>query len=397
MTYPESLTVAVGDQATAQQYNNLRNDVLSRYGPGGRLTIRSGDPENMGGGGSGLCYTPYLHDRVSLYDGTRWVERQFGEITGYTLASGSVSDSNNVFDIFVWDDSGTLKLEGVAWKSTTFTASAYGDDVVLTVASTDGAVVGEYVRLYDVSATLLTSGAKITAVSPGVSITVDRLPRSAASGKVYYGTRSTALARLDGRLVKLGDTGKLFLGTVMGSLLDIPSNRHVWNAYNQVNKPLIMNVGYIDNDSQESITVPTSAITALPALCAASGMATNIDQGLTWVCGLKRSVMLNALFYGQSGTSSSSFIRVGMGHNLWSASAGSGLGGGFEVAQLMCYGTSNYDGAQLMWKIDTYGCRGATMLAQAGVSSGKINPDYLRMGGSRHDPLATYMAADFWC
>lgn len=364
--------------------------------PGGRLTTRSGDPENLDGGGSGLCYTPYLHDRVELYEGA-WTEHQFSEISGYTLASGSVSDGNNIFDIFIWNDSGTLKLEGVAWKSTTWYTSASGDDVVLTVGSTDGAVIGEYVRIYDSSYLLETSGAKITAINPGVSITVDRLPRYVPDGKLYFGTRSTALLRLDGRLVKTGDTGKLYLGTIMGTASDTLSKRYVWNAYNQINKPMLMNVGYADNNAQETINVPTSAITALPALAVADGLYVNaLNHGLMWVCGLKRKVTLNASFYGQSGSTSGSYMRVGVGHNIYSYSTDSGLGGGFEVAQIMSYGTSNYDAAQLQWQVDTYGCRGATMLAQAGISSGKINPDYLR-AGSRHDPLATFMTADFWC
>lgn len=78
------------------------------------------DIQATGRASTNLYYTPYNGDKVSLYDGTRWREYQFTEIT---LALSSLTASLP-YDVFLYDNSGTLTLELTAWTNTTTRATA---------------------------------------------------------------------------------------------------------------------------------------------------------------------------------------------------------------------------------------------------------------------------------
>lgn len=89
---------------------------------GGRLTLTSGTPvttSNVTAAGT-LYYTPYLHDKIALYDGTRWRVYTFTEISlSLTLTSGKN------YDVFLYDNAGTLTLElSAAWTNDTTRADA---------------------------------------------------------------------------------------------------------------------------------------------------------------------------------------------------------------------------------------------------------------------------------
>lgn len=95
---------------------------LSGITPGGRLTLESGVPvstSNQTAKGT-LYYTPFVHDYVRLYDGTRPKLYQFSELSlSLTVTSGSN------YDVFVYDNSGTLTLElSSAWTNDTTRANA---------------------------------------------------------------------------------------------------------------------------------------------------------------------------------------------------------------------------------------------------------------------------------
>jgi hypothetical protein len=95
--------------------------------PGGRLTLASATPVlitdvlNV----SIVFYTPYLHDLIPIYDGTGWAMFRFPELSNDTTLSApnsgpavGVADSN--YDLFVWNDAGTLRLtRGPLWTSNT--------------------------------------------------------------------------------------------------------------------------------------------------------------------------------------------------------------------------------------------------------------------------------------
>lgn len=102
---------------------------------GGRLTLESGvacsttDQTSK----STLYYTPYVGNVISLWNGSAWTLRQFSELS-YNLSSLT---SGKNYDLFIWDDSGSLSLSAFAWANdTTRTTSLDIRDGVL-VRSTD--------------------------------------------------------------------------------------------------------------------------------------------------------------------------------------------------------------------------------------------------------------------
>lgn len=140
-----------------------RKVVASRIGglfdPGiadGRLTPTSGSPVNTAEVSSttGLYYTPYVGNRISLYDGTRWKLYTFTE---RTLALGTVVDSTN-YDVFIYDNAGTLTLEKLAWSSATARATALvRQDGVLCQS---GALTRRYLGTFRTTSTSTTADTK---------------------------------------------------------------------------------------------------------------------------------------------------------------------------------------------------------------------------------------------
>lgn len=93
--------------------------------PGGRLTLSTGVPVTTAevGGATTVRYTPHKHDRIKLYDGTRWKWYTFAELsqatTDATKSPAAVAVNSN-YDMFVWDDGGTVRCtRGPAWTSDT--------------------------------------------------------------------------------------------------------------------------------------------------------------------------------------------------------------------------------------------------------------------------------------
>lgn len=87
----------------------------------GRLTVQSGNPvptANLANQ-SNLYFTPYQGSRLALYDGTKWVIYPFTEVSA--ALSGMTASTN--YDVFIYDNAGTLALALVAWASATARAS----------------------------------------------------------------------------------------------------------------------------------------------------------------------------------------------------------------------------------------------------------------------------------
>ena len=91
--------------------------------PGGRLTLTTATPvttADVTAAGT-LYYTPYQHDIIALYDGSSdWLPFQFAELslslTGFT--------TTQPYDIFAYNNAGTVALEALAWASATTRATA---------------------------------------------------------------------------------------------------------------------------------------------------------------------------------------------------------------------------------------------------------------------------------
>jgi hypothetical protein len=139
----------------------------------GRLSLSSALPvpvADITAAGT-LYFHPFKGNRISLYDGTRWTLHTIPD-AGISLSLSGLTINQN-YDVFIYDNAGTLTLEALAWSS---------------------------------------HGA-------GTS------------------TRATALAMLAGVEVKSGATTRRYLGSfrtiATGQCEDSEANRFLWNRYNQ--------------------------------------------------------------------------------------------------------------------------------------------------------------------
>jgi len=88
----------------------------------GRLTLYSGDPEgaNSVAAGTTLYYSPYTGNDIALYDGTKWANYSFVELS---LALTGLAANTN-YDIFVYNNAGTLTLSVTPWSTLLLRATA---------------------------------------------------------------------------------------------------------------------------------------------------------------------------------------------------------------------------------------------------------------------------------
>ena len=88
----------------------------------GRLTLQSGTsvPSSNQTAKTTIYFTPHKGNQIAVYDGTSWSKKSFSEIS--LSLSGYAADTN--FDIFIYDNSGTLTLESTAWTNNTTRATA---------------------------------------------------------------------------------------------------------------------------------------------------------------------------------------------------------------------------------------------------------------------------------
>jgi hypothetical protein len=172
--YPEANTVGSNTEICFYNSNgavdsdaNLTWDgtVLTAGGvafrPGGRVTGTTGDISGIGpvSAGTVIYYTPYHHNVIRIYDGTRFVPHVFSELTNtFSDATDNPAavGASSVYDLFVWNDGGTLKLgRGPAWTNNTTRSLAitrtpgglYVNDSAITngAAQYQGTYVGTFV------------------------------------------------------------------------------------------------------------------------------------------------------------------------------------------------------------------------------------------------------------
>jgi hypothetical protein len=110
----------------------------------GRLTLTSGTPVTTADvtGATSVYFTPYGGNRVALYTSSLWKLYTFTEVT---LALGTLT-SALPYDVFLYDSSGTLTLEAVAWTSKTARATALTtqDGVLVKTGSTNKRYLGTF-------------------------------------------------------------------------------------------------------------------------------------------------------------------------------------------------------------------------------------------------------------
>jgi len=88
----------------------------------GRLTLETGVPVSTSDQAdkTTLYFTPYMGDLIYIYDGTSWVLYSFAELS----LNISAFTASKPYDIFIYDNAGTLTLEGLVWTDATTRATA---------------------------------------------------------------------------------------------------------------------------------------------------------------------------------------------------------------------------------------------------------------------------------
>ena len=106
----------------------------------GRLTATTNTPVTTAdvSGATSIYYTPYVGDKIALYDGSSWNIRTFTQIT----ISLSGFTAIKPYDVFAYDNSGTVTIETLIWTNNTTraTALAYQNGVL----SKSGATTRRY-------------------------------------------------------------------------------------------------------------------------------------------------------------------------------------------------------------------------------------------------------------
>lgn len=272
----------------------------------GRLTLTSGVPVTTTDvtGASTIYFTPYNGNLVRIYDGTRWRMYSFTELS---LALGTLVNAQ-AYDVFIFDDSGTLTLETAEWASATVTMTIATPCVVTWTGH--GLATGNSVTFTN------SGGALPTGVAANTQYWITRLDNdtfklSTSTYNVGAGTfvntsgsqsgthtghqpqaRATALALQDGVYCKNGALTRLYLGTFMttsttttedsyGGASQAGGKRFLWNNYNRVRR----HIGVID--TTDSWTYATAAWRAV-----------NVAAGnrVECVCGLAQDVVAANVF-----------------------------------------------------------------------------------------------------
>jgi len=127
------VTAAVAAATAGVSSLNGRTGALVIYAPPqGRLTLTTGTPvmTSTAAGQTTVYYTPACGDMVPIYDGSNIVPTVFAELsqlTTDTTKSPAAVTTNSNYDVFVWNDSGTLRAtRGPAWSSSTTRGTGAG-------------------------------------------------------------------------------------------------------------------------------------------------------------------------------------------------------------------------------------------------------------------------------
>lgn len=111
--------------ADARDYNNLLNLIANTVWRGVndfRLTLTSGLSVTTADvtGATSVYFTPHKGNRISLYNGSTWETLTSAEVS---LALGTIT-SGLPYDVFAYNNGGTLTLEALAWTNGTTRATA---------------------------------------------------------------------------------------------------------------------------------------------------------------------------------------------------------------------------------------------------------------------------------
>jgi hypothetical protein len=186
--------------------------------PGGRLTLTSGVPVMTAdvAAATTIYYTPYNGNNIPIYNGTVFVPYAFAELSLALNATAHVTNTN--YDLFVWNNAGTLQLvSGPAWSSAIARAAA--------IVFTQG---------------IITNSASLAGIASGnTPVTVP------ANQATYVSTFRTTGA---GQTAMVTNPAAASGGN--------PANIYLWNYYNRV----AIQAAEIDNGAQYPYTSGTPSV-----------------------------------------------------------------------------------------------------------------------------------------
>lgn len=100
------------------------SDLANAMDPGGRLSVSSGTPVTTSDvlEAATVFYVPYKNNKVPLYDGSEWalhaIATELSQSCSDNTKSPAAAATGQVYDMFVWNDAGTLRLSrGPLWSS----------------------------------------------------------------------------------------------------------------------------------------------------------------------------------------------------------------------------------------------------------------------------------------
>lgn len=120
-------------RALKQRITDLEESIAISSGVcGGRLTLTESEPVIQGdvSGENEMFFVPYVNNVIALYNGTGFIPHVITSLTNVstndTFNPAAVAP-NSMYDFFVWDDDGTLRLgRGPAWASPTSRGTGAG-------------------------------------------------------------------------------------------------------------------------------------------------------------------------------------------------------------------------------------------------------------------------------
>jgi hypothetical protein len=252
-----------------RKVNALIDSSSSKHIVEGRLTLQSGSPTPTGDltSKTTIYFTPYLGNRVTLWDGSGWTNTEFTETS---LALGTLTSDAN-YDVYAYLNSGVVALDTpLVWRSSgqAITGATNATPIVIT-ANSHGLSNGDTVYVSEVGGNPAANGTWVVA---NVAANPYELTGSVGNGAYTSGTGwhnarvgTTAPSIQDGRYCKTGDKTRLYLGTFRttsttttedslgGSVTQVGGKRFLWNYYNRVNRQ----ASVIDQTSTWSYTTAT--------------------------------------------------------------------------------------------------------------------------------------------
>jgi hypothetical protein len=208
--FQEELCNAITDPGTAlvKGTNTQLADGLALMlgAPGGRLSVDTGGTHDpvADTNDTVVTYFPYAHNRVAVYNGTRWELKKIPDAGVILIGDTTTLAADTNYDCFLWDNAGTLAGKvGPAWTSGTARGAGAG---TTELERKDGRWTNK------------------VAIAGG----------PAANCGLYVGTFRT-------------DGSK--------HVNDLPTKRHLWNAFNRVKRTMANAAETADSWAYSSATI----------------------------------------------------------------------------------------------------------------------------------------------